>query len=264
MMGGDITAASKEGKGSTFYLNIDIKEKSKSDIIEENSKPRVIGLASGQEIPRILVVEDVEASRTLLVKILKTVGFDVQAAVNGKEAVKKFGQWQPHFIWMDIRMPVMDGLQATRHIKATEAGTSTVIAALTAHALEEEKEKILSAGCDDFVRKPFREQEIFDVMAKHLELKYVYEDRHEEVGPMESEVDIGPERLAALPQDLRGQLYQAIVELDTKRTLALIGKIKSIDAHLAEELEVFVRNMAFEPLLDLIEKSGQPHAGGEP
>jgi hypothetical protein len=116
----------------------------------------------------------------------------------------------------------------------------------------------LSAGCDDFVRKPFREQEIFDVMARHLGLKYVYEERHEEIGPMEPGVEIDPERLAALPKDLRGQLYQAIVELDRKRTLALIGKIKTIDAHIAEALEVFVRNLAFEPLLNLIEKSEQP------
>jgi hypothetical protein len=80
---------------------------------------------------------------------------------------------------------------------------------------------------------------------------------------MEPEVEIGPERLAALPQDLRAQLYQAIVELDTEQTLALIKKIKTIDAHIAEGLQVFVRKMAFEPLLDLIEKSQQPRAGGE-
>jgi DNA-binding response OmpR family regulator len=161
-------------------------------------------------------------------------------------------------------MPVVDGLEATQRIKRTEAGKSTVIAALTAHALEEEREQILSAGCDDFVRKPFREQEIFEVMAKHLGLKYIYEERPAEVGPMEPEVEIGPEQLAALPEDLRGQLYQAIVELDRKRALALIGKIKTIDAHIAGVLEVFVRNLAFEPLLDLIEKSEQPRAGGEP
>ena len=159
---------------------------------------RVIGLEAGQDIPRILVAEDKKASRTMLVKLLRTVGFQVREAIDGKEALDVFHQWQPDFIWMDIRMPVMDGLEATQRIKETEAGKSTVIAALTAHALEEEREQILAAGCDDFVRKPFREHEIFGVIGKHLGLKYVYEDSWEKALPVEPEVEIRPERLAAL------------------------------------------------------------------
>jgi signal transduction histidine kinase/ligand-binding sensor domain-containing protein/CheY-like chemotaxis protein len=258
MMGGDITVSSKEGKGSTFYFNISIREGSMSDIKEKIVKPRVIGLAPGQEIPRVLVVEDVEASRTLLVKILETVGLEVQAAVNGKEAVEMFSKWRPDFIWMDIRMPVMDGLEAIRLIKQTEAGQSTIVSALTAHALEEEREQILSTGCDDFVRKPFREQEIFEIMAKHLGLKYVYEDKPEEAVPAAPDVEIRPEQLAALPADLLNQLRGAAVELDRRRILALSEQIKTIDVHIAGGLEVFVRNLAFEPLLDLLEKSEQP------
>jgi Amt family ammonium transporter len=87
-----------------------------------------------------------------------------------------FHQWRPHFIWMDVRMPVMDGLEATRRIKETEAGKSTHIVAITAHALEEEQAKILSAGCDDIVCKPFPLNQIFEVMSKHLRLKYVHTD----------------------------------------------------------------------------------------
>jgi signal transduction histidine kinase/DNA-binding response OmpR family regulator len=258
MMGGDLTVTSKEGQGSSFYFNISIREGRVSDIEEKRLKPRVIGLAPGQKIPRVLVVEDVEASRTLLVKIIEIAGLEVQAAVNGKEATEVFHRWQPHFIWMDIRMPVMDGLEATRQIKKTDAGKSTIVAALTAHALEEEREHILAAGCDDFVRKPFREQEIFDVMAKHLGLKYVYEDRPEEVVPTEPGIEIGPERLATLPADLLRQLYKAALELDRKQILAAIGKIRAIDVHIAGELESFVRNLAFEPLLDLLEKNAAP------
>jgi signal transduction histidine kinase/ActR/RegA family two-component response regulator len=255
MMGGDITATSKEGKGSTFYLNIDIKEGNKSDIVEEISKPRVTGLASGQDIPRILVVEDVEASRTLLVKILKTVGFNVQTAVNGKEALEKFSQWQPHFIWMDVRMPVMDGLEATRRIKETKAGKSTVIAALTAHALEEEREQIMAAGCDDFVRKPFHQYEIFGVMGKHLGLRYVYEDSRKKGGPIEPEVELHPQRLAALPADLLSRLHDAVVELDEDQTLALIEKIKTVDERTARGLDVLVRKLAYDTLLELLQRS---------
>jgi CheY-like chemotaxis protein len=203
------------------------------------------------------VAEDVEASRTLLVKILKTVGLDVQEAVNGKQAVEMFHKWRPHFIWMDVRMPVMDGLEATRRIKRTEAGKSTPIAALTAHALEEEKKAILASGCDDFVRKPFREQEIFDAMAKHLGVKYVYE-KQEEAMTVELEAEIQPEQLAALPADLLSQLHKAVVELDEDQIMVSIERIKTVDTHIVAGLNSIVRNLAYGTLLDLIEKCNPP------
>jgi CheY-like chemotaxis protein len=263
MMGGDIAVASKEGKGSTFRLEIDIREAAESDIKKRvMQQRRVIGLEAGQDIPRILVAEDKKDSRTILVKLLRTVGFQVQEAVDGKHAVDVFHQWRPDLIWMDIRMPVMDGLEATQRIKETEAGQSTVIAALTAHALEEEREQILAAGCDDFVSKPFREYEIFGVMGKHLGLRYVYEDSREKAVSVAPEVEIPPERLAALPADLLSRLHQAVVELDEDQTLALIEKIKTIDERLARGLDALARNLAYDTLLELLERSEQPMHGG--
>jgi CheY-like chemotaxis protein len=85
----------------------------------------------------------------------------------------QYEAWQPHLIWMDIRMPVMDGLETTRRIKATEAGRRTKIIAVTAHALEEERTEILAAGCDDFIRKPYQVTEIFECLAKHLGVRYI-------------------------------------------------------------------------------------------
>ena len=108
------------------------------------------------------------------------------------------------------------------------------------------------------MRKPFRKQEIFEVMGKHLGVKYEYEERHDEVVPIEHEGKISPKQLATLPADCRGQLHKAVVELDRKQALALIEKIKTIDVRIAGRLEVFVRNLAFEPLLDLLEKSERP------
>ena len=85
-------------------------------------------------------------------------------------------RWEPHLIWMDMRMPVMDGYEATRRIKATTRGQATVIIALTATAFEEDREQILLEGCDDFVRKPFRKDEIYDMLAKHLGVRFLYEE----------------------------------------------------------------------------------------
>ncbi|MFH1985628.1 MAG: cache domain-containing protein [Pseudomonadota bacterium] len=256
IMGGDITVASKEGKGSTFRFEIDIKGAAASDIKERvMQQRRVIGLEAGQDIPRVLVADDKKDSRTMLVKLLRTVGFQVQEAVDGRQALDVFREWQPDFIWMDIRMPVMDGLEATQRIKETEAGKSTVIAALTAHALEEEREQILAAGCDDFVRKPFREYEIFGVMGKHLSLRYVYEDRGEKDVPIEPEIEIRPERLATLPADLLSRLHDAVIILDTDQTLILIEQIAEQDATIGSAFRVLAKKLDYGRLLRLLKEA---------
>jgi CheY-like chemotaxis protein len=125
----------------------------------------VLGLAPDQRAAdgrpyRLLVVEDKETNRRLLVKLLESVGFEVQEAANGQQALEVWARWQPHLIWMDMRMPLMDGHEATQQIKATPQGQATVIIALTATAFEEDREQVLLEGCDGFVRKPFRTDEI--------------------------------------------------------------------------------------------------------
>jgi signal transduction histidine kinase/DNA-binding NarL/FixJ family response regulator len=265
MMGGEITVTSKEGKGSTFRFEIDIKKGRQKDLKVRVARQPVKGLQPGQDVPRVLVAEDKRDSRILLVKILRTAGFEVAAAVNGKAAVEMFNQWRPDFIWMDVRMPVMDGLEATRRIKQTEAGRSTIVVALTAHALAEEKKRILAAGCDEFVRKPFRENEIFEVMAKHLGLQYVYEEAP--VAPYpggQTEAQVTPQQLAALPADLLRRLYDAVVALDTERILALIEQIKTIDAHMARALDACVKKFALSSLLDTLEKIERPEQQDSP
>jgi PAS domain S-box-containing protein len=262
LMGGDISVVSTPGKGSTFRLEISVNEVSQADSKERTMvQRRVIGLEPDQDIPRILVAEDVDESRAMLGKLLRIVGFHVREALNGKQAIEIFQHWQPDFIWMDIRMPEMDGLEATRHIKQTDAGKSTVIAALTAHALEEERKQILAAGCDDVVRKPLREQDIFDVMEKHLGLRYMYEDAKDEREAVKPKEEIGSDQLADLPADLLSQLYQAALELNEQQSLALIEKIKPIDADIARKLEVLVRNFAYDSLQYLVKRNQQSSPG---
>jgi two-component system sensor histidine kinase/response regulator len=136
---------------------------------------RVVGLEAGQPAYRMLVVDDQAVNRRLLVKLFEPVGFEVREAADGQEALQIWEAWEPHLIWMDMRMPVMDGYEATRRIKATTRGLATAIIALTASALEEDRVMILSEGCDDYLRKPFREEELFAMAARHLGVRYVYE-----------------------------------------------------------------------------------------
>jgi signal transduction histidine kinase/DNA-binding NarL/FixJ family response regulator len=261
MMGGDITVTSKKGKGSTFYLVIDIKQGSEADIKKKIPMQRVVALEQGQAIPRILVAEDIEESRTLLVKLLSMVGFDVKEAADGKEAVEIFNQWWPNFIWMDIRMPLMDGLEASRLIKKSDAGKSTIVVALTAHALEEERKHILAAGCDDFVRKPFREQEIFEVMAKYLGVKYVYEKLEETVavtvrpsaqGAAVPAAQLDAGQLADLPGDLQSKLEDSLHRLDMEAVQDAIAKIATHNPALADALAAEARDLQFDRLLWMV------------
>jgi signal transduction histidine kinase/DNA-binding NarL/FixJ family response regulator/HAMP domain-containing protein len=288
MMGGDITVTSKVGQGSAFRFEIDIKKGAEADIKVRGSRRRVIGLLPGQKAPRVVVAEDMRDSRTLLVKVLQKAGFEVEEAVNGKEAVEMFNKWRPDFIWMDIRMPVMDGLEATKRIRdyeLTAHGSELLaektienqdqsmtpsamshqplarsghvpIAALTAHALEEEREQILDAGLDDLVCKPYREQQIFEVMAKHLGLQYVYEDAlpaDETAVDTPVQMPLIAESLSKVPDAMLTDLLHAAEETNPVKAQAVIDRIFEQNQPLATELAKLAASFRFDILRDLIE-----------
>ena len=254
LMGGQIDVVSEPGKGSVFHFEISVAVLPTAEPPTKLGRGRIIGLVEGQPRFRLLIAEDQRENRLLLHKLFEPLGFDLREALNGLEAVALFEEWHPHLIWMDIRMPVMDGLEAARRIKATAAGCRTKIIALTAHALEEERKPILAAGCDDVVRKPYREQELFEVMARHLDLKYLYEKEEGQISPVGSKILIRPEQWAALPSELLTQLHQAAVELDTTRTLALIERVTELDATIGSLLNDLAKRLDYPHLLKLLER----------
>jgi CheY-like chemotaxis protein len=162
---------------------------------------------------------------------------------------------------MDMRMPVMDGYEATKRIKSqtdshpAHSRLVPVIIALTAHAFEEERAAILAAGCDDFVRKPFREHEIFDKMAQHLGLRYVYQGLAPD-GAAQTRPDLTPSDLADLPADWVAELHHAAARGRAKRILDLIEDIRPDHAHVAEVLAVWVHEFRFDKIIVLAEQGG--------
>lgn len=252
MMGGDITFSSKKGEGSVFRFEIIASEAAARETPLSVVKGRVMGLEPGQNIPRILVAEDNDQNRAILGKLLEKTGFAVREAVNGREAVDCFNEFQPDFIWMDIRMPELDGIEATRIIRRTPAGADTVIVAITAHALGDEQEMIIASGCNDLVRKPYREEEIFDTLAKHLGVRYVYEnDLSPENRHAETETVLSSERLAVLPDDLRKELYEAAIRLNVNRALSVIAKVTELDTDLGVALKNLTSEMNYSAILEL-------------
>lgn len=174
LMGGDITVSSTLGQGSIFKFDIQVSvTKSAAGRVDYSDRRRAIALKSPEKVYRILVVEDVLVNRKVMLKMLKPFGFDVREAVNGKEAIDIAESWKPHLIWMDMQMPIMDGYEATKQIKAI--AKDTPIIALTANAFEEDREAIIEAGCDDFMSKPFSEKLLLEKMESFLGLDYIYE-----------------------------------------------------------------------------------------
>jgi CheY-like chemotaxis protein len=220
---------------------------------------RVIGLEPGQRAAdgdpyRLLVVEDREASRRLLVKLLAPLGFELQEAINGQEALAIWERWKPHLIWMDMRMPVMDGHEATQRIKATTQGQATVVVALTASAFEEDRAMILSGSCDDFVRKPFREEEIFDTLTKHLGVRFVYDQEGAPPTAVQtepSETALTTEALATLPPEWMAKLHQAATQLDADVILNMLDQVREQNPSLADALARLVHDYRFDIILTL-------------
>ncbi len=257
LMGGKITVKSSVGEGSTFSFNLDVNLVNASEIEIKKPNRKVIALEPNQRRYKILIVDDIAINRQLLMTILNPLGFELKEAANGKEAIKIWEVWEPDLIWMDIKMSVMDGYEATKQIKATTKGKNTVIVALTASVLEEEKSVILGAGCDDFMKKPFREEEIFNVMEKHLGVRYVYDELTPNTENVPKLRHLKSADLAGLPQQWLAQFSEAILEGDVAIMQNCIQDISSQNQSLANSLLAYVNRYDFETLLSLVSLENQ-------
>ena len=256
MMGGELTVNSELGKGSVFKFDVQISGVESGDVKTKMPARRVIALEPNQPHYRLLIVDDKWDNRQLLAKLLSPFGFELREAGNGREAIEVWEYWEPHLIWMDMRMPIMDGYEATKRIKSTIKGQATAIIAVTASNFEEERAVVLSVGCDDFLRKPYREADIFDLMNKHLGVRYVYEDE-----PQEDSADTGCQLtaadLVALPPELRADLQEAIERLDLEATKGIIDRIGARNEPLARALADLIKNYRFDTLQLLMERIEQ-------
>jgi len=257
LMGGEITVESEVSQGTTFTFDIQAKETQVTSSIPQTTSCRVIALAPNQPHYRILIVDDQVENRQLLMQLLNPLGFELQEASNGEEAIEIWQSWQPDLILMDLRMPGMDGYAVTQHIRQCRdapyyVSTSPIIIALSASVIEEERLKALEVGCADFIAKPFHESDLFAAIRQHLGVSFIYDEPDQT--PVQTEtVVLTSDDLAILPTDCLAQLHEATLEGDFEEMLSLIDQIQNQDKMLANTLAHLANTFQFERLLDLTE-----------
>ncbi|GAB1540659.1 hypothetical protein NUACC21_33280 [Scytonema sp. NUACC21] len=252
LMGGEMTVSSVLGEGSIFAFHILVHVPQTTQVQTQLFSRKVKSLAPNQPVYRVLIVEDTWEHRQLLYALLTPLGFEVREAENGQQGIEIWQSWKPHLIFMDMRMPVMNGYEATQQIKASLSGQATVIIALTASVLNDERSLILSAGCDDFIRKPFQEEEIFDKITQHLGVRYTYFVDSVPTDDTQhlSNDKLKQEDLQVMPNEWIQKLYEAASGGSDERIFQLINEIPQEQATLINVLQQLTNDFRFDTIID--------------
>jgi signal transduction histidine kinase/DNA-binding NarL/FixJ family response regulator len=252
LMGGKLKLSSQPDRGTQaeFSLNVQILEPGTTLVDPTESARRVSGIAPGQRRYRILIADDGAEQRFLLTRLLMPLGFEVREAADGAEAIAIWHEWSPDLICIDMRMPIIDGCEATRRIRAMPGGEKPAIIALTASNLE--PEFILENGCDDYLAKPFSESAFFELIRIHLGVEFIYETVS--ITSPSSRLDVAS--LSNLSEALRQQLQHASSGLDIDSIENVIEAIAQQDAALAEALHAMAAEYQYDKILSSLNERG--------
>ena len=260
LMGGEISVSSEVGAGTTFFFYIPLKLGTES-VLSLSDSPNVVSLEPGQESYRILIADDTPENRKLLTKLLETVGFQVVQATHGEEAIALWESWKPHLVFMDTRMPGIDGIEATRAIRARESAEGqhhTPIIALTASAFEERRAEILGAGSDSFLCKPFKSMMIFNTLSQYLNVTYIYEEsepfvQRSRLSPARSD-EFWQEHFETMPISWVEGLYQAAREVNEEEVEALLESMPIANPALLDALLPLFDNFRLDIIMRVTEE----------
>ena len=251
LMGGDVTVTSEVDKGSVFRLEIPVKEG--TGAVKEDIR-QVLRLEPDQPSFRILVAEDDDDSRLLIVQMLGDTGFEVFEASNGQEAVEVFSRIQPQLILMDNWMPVIRGDEAIRQIRKSAGGAAVKIITLTANASEETRQQSMDAGSDEFMGKPFRHNELFEKIRSLLGVCYVYAESHakKDAAHPEQPPVLTREMMDSLPAELRREMLMAGISCRHDQLMKLIQQATALSPEIGENLRAIAMKFDYNTLTQLL------------
>ena len=255
MIGGTLRVRSKVGQGSCFTveLPVELAREAELDGVDLAQGHRFL-LEPGQPEYRVLIVEDDEDNAVALQQMLTRAGFQVRTAEDGAHGIAAFQEWRPHFIWMDLGMPQLNGTEAMGRIRASDGGTEVKVVAITASVYASDREAVIRAGFDDVALKPFRPAEIFRCMERHLGVRYRSSETAGNAGG-ELPAILRPEDLAALPCELLRSLKDAVIALNTGQITQLIEDVGRKDEALGRALRNVGNRYAYTAILTAIERA---------
>jgi CheY-like chemotaxis protein len=216
----------------------------------------VIGIKPGTKEIRVLIADDHEENRLVLRELLEPLGILTQSAENGKIALETAITWKPDLILMDLRMPIMNGFEAAKRIKATIDGKNIHIIAVTASILELDKHKVNESGMTGYLRKPFKDYELFSMLESKLGSIFTYGDpintTRDKVEP--DTTTLTPESMAIIPQEIIDQMGVATTNARFEELVALIDKVSAFSPQTASKLRNLANDYQYDFLLKLFKK----------
>jgi PAS domain S-box-containing protein len=253
LMGGAIEISSNLGQGTLFRFHIPVREGREEEAPLVVASRRVLHLSLGHAEIRVLIADDKETNRKLLSHLLGMVGFVTREATDGEEALRLVSEWRPHVVLMDMAMPVIDGYEATRAIKASPELKDTIIIAVTASAFEEDKRRILAVGADEYLSKPFKDEELFEKIGRLAGADYLYEDQGQAAEETDRSMDLPRLRhsVAALPPAVVSRMREAVESADLEQLNELVMTWAGLHPELARWTREMASRYEYEALIDL-------------
>lgn len=251
LMGGEIKVVSEVNKGSKFSFTINLKESFSHESGLRKTDNKVIGIIEVDHVPLLLIADDSSENRDLLKKVLEDIGVKIITASNGVEAVEQFKQYNPEMIFMDIRMPIMDGMEATKKILSLENPKLTKIIAVSAHVYKDEVDNILQAGFDDFVEKPYHLKDIYNVLKKHLDLQFIYSEIDEVKETNTAEVETNN---LDITQEIKERLLEAVIKLNIEDISRIINEISISNPQAGVVLSKLYSELNFQEIWTLLKE----------